>query len=274
MSSSSSLASATTLSTLLQRLDVEVAVDECERLEQDAASRGMGHPCPLEHMICLLLGDEIHEARFLYMRLDADAKKRCDEVWPIVQLLRTGELIDMATIKKILTLGNNSAAVTNNNSNELINHEHDNNSNSNNGPASSSSTSDITSANMTTAAVGLQHAVDELARRLQNRTLDTLSRAYEVMGTTQLKRLLDINDNTHLRQLCETHNWKLLQPQQDNINSSTSAGAAASSSIDADAGDQYIALSPISKQGMGEHDQASSSAQIQGLTEQLVRLQT
>lgn len=285
MSSSSSAASATNLSTLLQKLDVDAAMDECERLEQDAASRGMRHPYPLEHMICLLLGEEIHEARFLYMRLDAEAKKRCDEVWPIVQLLRSGELIDMATINKILTLGNNNTAtttttdttITNNNnhtSNEFVNHQNDSNNSNNNGPACPSSTSDITPVNMSTT-VGLQHAVGELVRRLQNRTLDTLSRAYEVMGIKQLKRLLNINENTHLQQVCEAHDWKLLQPQQADINTGVSADGAASCSKDGDDDEeQFIMLSPISKQGIGKHDQASSSAQIQGLTEQLVRLQT
>lgn len=253
------------LSTLLQRLDVDAAVDECERLEQAAAARGMGHPYPLEHMICLLLSDDIHEARFLYMRLADDAKKRCDDIWPIVPLLRSGDLIDMATINKILVLSDNKNKI-------VINDEHDknitSNNNNNNGPAASSS------ATTEPASDGLQKAVGELVSRLRNRTLDTLSRAYEVMGTTELKRVLDIDDNVQLRQVCDAHEWKVLQPQQQgNINSAGAGGA--SSSIDTDGGEeQYIVLAPMPKQGTHEHDQASSSAQIQGLTEQLVRLQT
>lgn len=89
------------VSGLLERLDAEGVADECERLEEMAAAEGKEHTHALEHMIALILCGEIHEARFLYMRLSAVSKKRCESAWRVVQLLRAGDIIEMGRINEL-----------------------------------------------------------------------------------------------------------------------------------------------------------------------------
>lgn len=91
----------TSVTQALQRMDVEAVIDECERMEQQAAKEAKNHPCAFLHMIGLLLANDLHEARFLYMRLDDSAREMCEPAWQLILMLRSGSMVDMNAVKSL-----------------------------------------------------------------------------------------------------------------------------------------------------------------------------
>lgn len=65
----------------LASCDADVLLPLCEQAEQSTSP----HPFPTEHLLSLLLVEDMHEARFLWMRLSPSARQLASPVWQIVK---------------------------------------------------------------------------------------------------------------------------------------------------------------------------------------------
>lgn len=77
----------TLLSQALASQDAVQIVQICQQAELDAATTGNGHPHASEHMLCLLLMDDLSEARFLWRRLPLPLRSVLGSEWALAQAL-------------------------------------------------------------------------------------------------------------------------------------------------------------------------------------------
>lgn len=75
------------LADALSSADAAMVSQICEKAELEAAENGRAHPHAMEHLLALLLQDDLCEARFLWRRLSEEVRLTTQPAWMLAQAL-------------------------------------------------------------------------------------------------------------------------------------------------------------------------------------------
>lgn len=75
------------LESALAAADAAEVLRICEESELEAAEEGCAHPFPTEHMLSLVVIDDLDEARFLWRRLNTENRSVTEPAWSLVKAI-------------------------------------------------------------------------------------------------------------------------------------------------------------------------------------------